>query len=45
MSDYGMTEPEFIDRMERHLTAVFRLLAKRFGAALDYDVKLVKRTG
>lgn len=39
-----MTEPEFVDKMERHLTAIFRLLSQRFGAAMNYDVKLVKRT-
>ena len=45
MTDYGMTEPEFIDRMERHLTAMFLLIARRFRIAAEYDVKLVKRTG
>jgi hypothetical protein len=43
MPDYGMTEREFVDKMERQLTAIFRLWAQRFGAVWDYDVKLVKR--
>jgi hypothetical protein len=42
MPDYGMTEQEFIATLERHLNAIAKVFARRFGVPYRFKVQLVK---
>ena len=43
MPDYGMTEPEFLRELERHLNAIARAFARRFGITADFTIQVIRK--